>query len=338
MTHPTQESGVGGADTTVTVPASIEDRFSAILTEEQPQEDEAGEDDAQPEAEAPEAGEDGGEEAAEPDEPEGEAEDDLPPIAAPNSFTDEEKAEFASLPRPMQEALARREADRDRAFHAKTQEASRAKSEAEKSVLTKTAEIQHQSLTQLGEIATLLMPAQPDERLLYGNQDQVNEYHRQNAIYERALTQLNQAVGGLQQRIQATTAELQQKEAAEFRQILSEQFPEYLDPSQSAKHQAELASIARELGYSDDLIASAAATDILAMRKVADLKAKADKWDALQKKKMEGVRAAKALPKVARPGTALPKGHAANERYQADRQAMKNGDTEAAKRVFSQFL
>ena len=97
----------------------------------------------------------------------------------------------------------------------------------------------------------------------------------------------------------------------------------------------ELASIARELGYSDDLIASAGAHDILAMKKVAELKAKADRWDALQRKKMETVRAAKALPKVAKPGTAQPKGAAQNERYQADRQRMKAGDRDATLRIFS---
>jgi hypothetical protein len=54
------------------------------------------------------------------------------------------------------------------------------------------------------------------------------------------------------------------------------------------------------------LIAEARATDIIAMRKVAELKAKADKYDALQAKKMEKVRAAKGLPRVATPG--VPQG------------------------------
>jgi hypothetical protein len=40
------------------------------------------------------------------------------------------------------------------------------------------------------------------------------------------------------------------------------------------------------------------------MKKVAEFKVKADKYDALQSKKMEKVRAAKGLPRVATPGVA----------------------------------
>lgn len=333
MTHPTEESGVGDANDIGLAPASIEDRFSGVMSEE-PEEEEvqASEQDQPEEGEtpAPEEGE------AETSEEEGEAES--PPIAAPNSFTEEEKAEFAGLPRPMQEALARREADRDRAFHIKTQEASRAKTDAERAVIAKAAEIERQSLEQLNQLATLFMPQAPDERLLYGDDRQVAEYNRQKAIHDRALAQLGRAAQERETKLNAYSQELHSREAEAFRQTLSEQFPEYLDPVQSPKHQQELASIARDLGYSDDLIASAGAPDILAMRKAAEWKRGHDKWKAIEAKKMEGVRAAKQLPKVAKPGTALPKGAANAERYQADRAAMRRGDKDAGIRTFSRFI
>jgi hypothetical protein len=67
-------------------------------------------------------------------------------------------------------------------------------------------------------------------------------------------------------------------------------------------------------GIRPELISQARADDILAMRKVAELKAKADKYDALNAKKMEKVRAAKGLPRVATPG--VPQG---NEQLRANR-------------------
>lgn len=334
---PHQETGGGDANDAVAVPASevpVEDRLLSALgmdeAEEEITEPVEGED-------VPDEGEEGEAEEAEPDEDE-ESEAELPPIAAPNSFTEEEKAEFAGLPRPMQEALARRESDRDRAFHLKTQEAARAKADAERAVIAKAAELERHSLEQISQLATLFMPPEPDERLLYGDDRQVAEYNRQKAIHDRAQAQLKRAAQDRHDRLNAHAQELHQREAEAFRQTLAESFPEYLDPVQSPKHQQELASIARDLGYSDDLIASAGAADILAMKKASEWKAKADRYDALQSKKMEKVRAAKQLPKVAKPGTAQPKGAVTNERYQADRAAMRKGDKDATQRIIAQFL
>jgi hypothetical protein len=44
------------------------------------------------------------------------------------------------------------------------------------------------------------------------------------------------------------------------------------------------------------------------------------------------------MPRVSKPGVAQGKGAVANQRYTADRQAMKSGDQDAAARVFSRFL
>jgi hypothetical protein len=59
------------------------------------------------------------------------------------------------------------------------------------------------------------------------------------------------------------------------------------------------------IGLSDELIAQARAPDILAMRKAAEWKAKADQLDRLNAKKMEKVRAAKGLPDSATPTVRL---------------------------------
>jgi len=53
---------------------------------------------------------------------------------------------------------------------------------------------------------------------------------------------------------------------------------------------------------------------------------------------MEKVREAKNMPRVSKPGTAQAPGAAANQRYTADREAMRRGDKDAASRVFGRFL
>src|SRR3546814_6337407 len=57
-----------------------------------------------------------------------------------------------------------------------------------------------------------------------------------------------------------------------------------------------------------ELMAQASSTDILALKRASDWKAKAEKYDKLIAKRMEGVRAAKALPRMARPGVKPGKG------------------------------
>ena len=71
---------------------------------------------------------------------------------------------------------------------------------------------------------------------------------------------------------------------------------------------AELQSIGADLGYPVELMAEASSTDILALKKAAEWKAKADQFDKLNKDKMAAVRAAKALPKMGQPGTTQTKG------------------------------
>src|SRR3546814_16442673 len=74
------------------------------------------------------------------------------------------------------------------------------------------------------------------------------------------------------------------------------------EPSTAPELQRTLESIGAELGYPAELMAQASSTDILALKRASDWKAKAEKYDKLIAKRMEGVRAAKALLPMARPG------------------------------------
>ena len=147
---------------------------------------------------------------------------------------------------------------------------------------------------------------QPDPQLIV---DDPESYALQMRQYQYATAQRHQAQQQADYaQAQAAQAEEAQRanEAEEFAAVLSQQFPEFLEP-QNAKLREQLGSIAIELGYPADQLQHVNATDVLAMRRAAEWKAKADKLDQLNRSRMETVRAAKNLPPVARPGAASTK-------------------------------
>jgi hypothetical protein len=228
--------------------------------------------------------------------------DDLPPIEAPVSWDAEAKAVFATLPRDAQEIVQKREADRERFVQQKSQEAARAKTEVEQSAYQQLAQYDRQVSEQIQQLAAQIGPQRPNPALL---QHDPMAFYSQQAAYETAQAQQRE----LQQQADIYARQASEREAlaeqayhAEQHRLIVENLPEYTDPTTGPKLQQELSAVARELGYPPELIGQARATDIIAMKRVADLKAKADKYDALMAKKMEKVRQAKGLPKVATPG------------------------------------
>jgi hypothetical protein len=328
MTQPTE--AVGGEATPAT--ETPQDYFTQLAADEFGVTDEE-ELPAETEGEEPT-----GEEAD--DEPTAEEEaDDLPPIDAPVSWDAEAKAEFAELPRALQETVAKREAERERFVQSKSQEATRAKQEAEQAAHQRLAQYDAQVSQHLQSLAESLQPQRPNPQLL---QYDPQAFYAQQADYEAKVAQqqqLQQQAHDHAQQAQARAQHIEQAQLAEQHRLIVEQFPEYADPTNGPKLQAELSAVARELGYPPELISQARATDILAMRKVADLKAKADKYDALQKSKMAGVRAAKGLPKVATPG--VPQGsdqHRANRATAAFEKAKTSRNRDQAGAAFYDYL
>lgn len=249
--------------------------------------------------------EEGDEPTAE-DEPEIEEEvDDLPPIDAPVSWDAEAKEKFAELPRDVQEYVAKREGERERFVQSKSQEAAQARQTAISQATAELAQIEQGYAQHFQSLAEQIAPQRPNPALL---QSDPMAFYAQQANYENAVAQqreLQQRAELHVQQAQARAHQAAQAEQAEQHRIIVEQFPEYADPTTGPKLRAELSAIAKELGYPDELIGQARASDILAMKKVSDFKAKADKYDALMSKQMAKVRAAKGLPKVAKPGVAV---------------------------------
>jgi hypothetical protein len=321
MTQP--ETAVGG-EPIVDSQLTPEDRLSVAF------DDPANHQEEEPaEEETPEAD----------DEPTDEEEaDDLPPIDAPVSWDAEGRAVFASLPREAQEIVQKREADRERFVQQKSQEATRARQEVERAAHQQLAEYDARVSQHLQGLAEQLQPQRPNPQLL---QYDPQAFYAQQAQYEADVAQrqqLQQQAENHAHQAQSRAAQAEQAHNAEQHRLIVEQFPEYADPTTGPKLQAELSSVARELGYPPELIGQARATDIIAMKKVAEYKAKAAKYDALNSKKMEKVREAKGLRPVAKPGAAQAPGAARQTQYAQDREALRQGDGAATQRVLDSFF
>lgn len=231
--------------------------------------------------------------------------DDLPPIDPPVSWDAEAKAKFAELPRELQETVQKRETERERFVHQKSQEATRAQHTALQQAQAELAQINEGYARQYQQIADSIQVSEPDPML------QVTDpvaYAQHMRAFQQANAQRNAAQQRARehaQQAQWQQAQAEQAEHAEQVRIITEQFPEYADPTTGPELQRKLSAVAKRLGYPDELISQARATDILAMRNVSEALEKADKYDALMKDKMAKVRAAKGKPPVtARPGVA----------------------------------
>jgi hypothetical protein len=301
------------------LPAQDESTATAPVVSEEdrnPELDELYPDDERPSGdETEEVDEPGG------DDPDPDVNDDLDPIAAPNSWKAEEKEFFAKLPREVQETLSRREVERERFVQQKAQEAGQAQQRAESAAQGRIAELHAEQARKYTELAASFLPEPPDPNLLW-SQDPNDHlvYQQQAALYQSAAAQQQQ----LQQSAEAESQKAQQaaQTQAAWEQFnehrrLHQQRPDWFDDAEPTqflpdgtaippKLKPEIVSrlqpIGEALGYSGETMANANANDFLALDTAAQWKAKADKWDEHQKRKMEGVRQAKTLPKIAKPG------------------------------------
>jgi hypothetical protein len=255
----------------------------------------------------------GDEAEADPEVIEDEAEEEeAPATPMPTSWSKEDAKAWAALTPEAQSVVVRREAERDKFVRETGRKAAETRHTVEneaRQVLARQAEAHAAALT---VYAQQFQANPPDQSLLYtGNPDDVLVYHRQDAAYRAAAAQqhqLQQAVAQAQQQALEVRSQANSQDLAVDAERLKEQLPEWFDTSSGPKLKQELQSIGSELGYPVELMAEASSVDILALKKAADWKAKADKFDKLVSKRMETVRAAKGLPKMARPGATPGRG------------------------------
>lgn len=302
-------------DTQDSAPITVDD---FLVGDDEPQAD-AGENlealdvsDDEVEVEAIDASEDGDDDGDVEPEVEEPAAEVVPP---PVSWSKEDAKAWEALPPEVQAVVARREQERDRFVRDAGRKAAETKTSVENQAREFLAQQAEEHAIALSTYAQQFQPKQPDPNLLYtGNQDDVLLYQRQDAAYRAGTSQqqqLQQAIAQAQQQARAAREQADQVDTQVETQRLQEQLPEWFDPSAGPKLKADLQSIGAELGYPAELMANANATDIIALKKAFEWKAKAERLDRIMSKQMEKVRSAKAVPKMARPGTAPGKGQAA---------------------------
>lgn len=268
-----------------------------------------GIDNTVPEGDAPL---EGAEEALEGDEPEeveaeeveeAEAEEDLPP--APHSWKSEDGEAWKSMTPEQREVVGRREKERDAYVSDLGHKTAMERRALEQQAVEVIAAEADKHAQELYSYMQLTLPAEPDQRLLYTN-DQSDSllYQRQEAAYRAGFAQqqqLQQKIVGYQQQADEARRMGAEADTAANAEYLKSELPEFFDPEAGPKLRQTLESIGSELGYTPDSMAQANASDILALKKVADLREDAQKWRRHQAKRMETVRAAKNLPPMTRP-------------------------------------
>jgi hypothetical protein len=241
-----------------------------------------------------------GEDQSEPDQQQDEIEPEAA-IDAPVSWNKEAKEKFAQLPPDMQTFLAQQDAQRNRQVQDVTTRAKEAQHQAAAEAAQQVANSQQLYAQQLEMVAASFLPPEPNPAQF---QDMQSFAHAKFQ-YDQAHAQHQQLMQHAQQiRSQADQQTQQYAQEAILRDArnVALDLPEVRDATAYQQLVQDLTPIARELGYDDQRIAQAWPSDVLAMRRVAEYKADAQKWRQLQSRKMEGVRAAKNLPKVTQPG------------------------------------
>ncbi|HET7154981.1 MAG TPA: hypothetical protein VFI87_06400 [Hyphomicrobiaceae bacterium] len=285
----------------------LSDVLDEFLGEEPKDETPATQDDEDPvegDQEEPEESED--EESEEGEGADEEAEE-AAKTPAPNSWSKEDKKAWDALTPEAQQVVLRREQERDKYVAEVGRKIVETRTTVENQARELIAKQAEEYAVQLSAYASRNLPEPPDQRLLYtGNPDDVLVYHRQDAAFRASSAQqqaLQQEMAQAQQQAEAARTQAAQAERAVEARRLQELLPEWFDASTGPKLQTELQSIGSELGYPVELMAEASATDILALKKAAEWKAKADRLDRINGRKMEDVRRAKGLPRMVAPGT-----------------------------------
>jgi hypothetical protein len=237
-------------------------------------------------------------------EAEAESETEAPP--PPASWSKEDAAAWKALTPEAREVVMRREKDIEKFVSIKGREVAETKRAAQQEALQVTAQQAEVYAAHVKAILSQYAVPAPDPALLYtGDQNDYIAYQRQDAAHRASLAQqeqlLQQAAQAQGQASQARQQAFAEQSAAEA-QRLQESLPEFFDPVEGPKIQRTLETIGAELGYTPELMAQASAGDILALKRAADWKEKAAKYDKIVAKRMETVRSAKTMPKVTRPG------------------------------------
>lgn len=268
--------------------------------------------------------EDPGETEPKPDDPEA---SELPPIEPPRSWTKEEKAEFAELPRSMQEKISARETARESDFRRRQNAATEAAKAAEAELAT--ARQQRAQYEQA--LPALLQTLQSQNNAEFSDIRSWEDAQKLAAEdpFRYAQWDLHQKrMQSVQTEMAQTQAQMQREQAQRYEQWSAEQdakfadmAPEFKDPKQAEKVQTQAVQYLKDIGFDEAEIGDSwTGKRPLPLR---DARMQALVRDAMRWRSAEAKRAevsAKPVPPVQRPGTPMSSG----ERSQASLQALEN--------------
>ena len=256
------------------------------------------EEDTDPEADADEADDDGEEQDDEQDD-----EPEAPAIEPPASLTADEKAAFAAASPETQRAWAATENRRNQQVQQVTTKAAEAQRTAEAAAANAAMEAKRAAAEQYRQFVAAYAPQEPDPNLAYTNPQHYialkAQYDAEYAQHSKVVQQIDALQAQADQHFAAQQQEWSRQQMAELMKV-----PEFADPTTRVTFIESLSAIGTELGFPPEVMAEAGATDILALKRAAEWKAKAEQFDALQGRKMQRVRDAKST----KPNTAQPVG------------------------------
>lgn len=230
-------------------------------------------------------------------------EPDTPAIEPPVSLTAEEKARFAQLPTEAQQLLNEVETRRNRDVQQATTKAAEAQRTAEAAAANAAMEAQRATAEKYHQFVSSYAPQPPDPNLAYTNPQafiaQQAQYQQQFAQHQDIVQQIDAMKAQADQHFTAQQHEWSRQQVAELMKV-----PEFADPAKRHAFIETLTNVGLELGFDREAMADASAAEILALKRVSEMKDKAEKYDALTSRKMQRVRDAKSI----KPNTAQPVG------------------------------
>lgn len=247
--------------------------------------------------------------------------DSSPSLAAPVSWSAEEKAEFADLPENVQRVVAGREAERDRAFQTKTTELGERNKQLDEAV--KIAE--QQSLGQMQQAQALMAQAfeaagftqEPNWAEVRATYDREDYQDMRDAWddSQRRLGKFQQDYGQMQQH----ATQQQQQKYAEYvsaeNSKTADRWPEF------ANTETKATAVEGLLGYLETQGVPRSQTIHLVDANMISIVRKAMELDALKANNPKVKKKVKSAPKMAKPGSPKTKSRAKVENV---RDALKN--------------
>lgn len=246
-------------------------------------------------------------------------------VAMPLSWSKDDQAIWDAMSPEQQAIVGRRESERDAKLKDLSNETAKVKTTAVAEAHTALAENYEHSAQVLQNVVARFMPQRPDPALLSGTEADKLEHYAQSQKYTAALDEVQEIVAQskeLQAKAeQARYASLWASAQVSWQNIVREN-PDWFDSSANdltADARQLIETTGAELGYPINLMEEFGAdaigyaeldeSDIFAIKRAAEWREKAQKWDAYQQSKAEGHRVAKKLPKtVAQTNASPPKG------------------------------